>query len=423
MQQSLDSTSEELEDTRAAYAEKDRLLRNRDALLESTGLESRKLSDLLDKERLARRQERSQYEHQQRQHLQMSRQIQTHDSRVHEMEQQRSVDKRRIAVVEDKYKSQLEERNNLLLAIWNRLGTLCGADFMQKHSLIDGQLPTIELIGKNLHGFNKSIILAVKTVEGIVGGFRLRIRNIEKDLWRDFQTLEHSLDVRVKRLDSLEKALGDGSLSPSKANRHGRRSASRASSHSGDGGSEYARLKSENKLLKAELQFHRGTDSPSATRTTSIAESARIDGMQPLRDPLDPFSGPPSLTRGYTTSTLEGMQQQHNMYATQTALNTIPDSPGSPQTAVRGNDNLQDRPSTSRRDSSSTMSTKAPLQPSESKWIHRLKELERRLKAEREARLLDRSGARSRLKEERETNDHLRERLEREKVLRQSSVE
>jgi hypothetical protein len=31
------------------------------------------------------------------------------------------------------------------------------------------------------------------------------------------------------------------------------------------------------------------------------------------------------------------------------------------------------------------------------KWIHRLHELERRLKSEREGRLLDRSGARKRL--------------------------
>ncbi|MBE7180296.1 MAG: hypothetical protein INR71_03645 [Terriglobus roseus] len=351
----------------------------------------------------------------------MSRQIQTHDSRVHEMEQQRGVDKRRMAVLEDKYKSQLEERNNLLLALWNRLATLCGPDFMQKHSLIDGQLPTMELIGKNLHGFNKSIILAVRTVEGTVGGFRARIRNIEKDLWRDFQTLEHSLDVRAKRLDQLEKLLSDGSLSPSKAGKHGRRSVSRASSHSGDGSSDYARLKSENKLLKAELQFHRATGS---TPAASVLDSARPEDV--YRSPSDSSGAMPPLSRGYTTSALDGMQQQHNSYAPVSALNTIPDSPGSTHTAVRGDmvgASNGSRPATARRDSSSTASAKAPLQPSEAKWIHRLKELERRLKAEREARLLDRSGARSRLKEERETNEQLRGRLEREKVLRDAGME
>ncbi|MCJ1241604.1 Anucleate primary sterigmata protein B [Varicellaria rhodocarpa] len=40
-----------------------------------------------------------------------------------------------------------------------------------------------------------------------------------------------------------------------------------------------------------------------------------------------------------------------------------------------------------------------PIEPSQQRWVHRLKELERRLKAEREARLLDQSGARKRLEE------------------------
>jgi len=61
-----------------------------------------------------------------------------------------------------------------------------------------------------------------------------------------------------------------------------------------------------------------------------------------------------------------------------------------------------------------------PLQPSEQRWIHRLKELERRLKAEREARLLDRSGARKRIEEGRAENEELRMMLEREKERRVS---
>jgi hypothetical protein len=61
-----------------------------------------------------------------------------------------------------------------------------------------------------------------------------------------------------------------------------------------------------------------------------------------------------------------------------------------------------------------------PLQPSEQRWIHRLKELERRLKAEREARLLDRSGARKRLEESSAEKEELRMLLEREKERRGS---
>src|SRR5436305_14567435 len=51
----LDKTVRELDTTKHNLAEKDRLLRTRDALLESTGLESRRLSEMLEKERQARK--------------------------------------------------------------------------------------------------------------------------------------------------------------------------------------------------------------------------------------------------------------------------------------------------------------------------------------------------------------------------------
>jgi len=56
------------------------------------------------------------------------------------------------------------------------------------------------------------------------------------------------------------------------------------------------------------------------------------------------------------------------------------------------------------------------------KWIHRLRELERRLKAEREARLLDRSGARKRLEERDAVNEELRMELERERMRRETDT-
>jgi hypothetical protein len=49
----------------------------------------------------------------------------------------------------------------------------------------------------------------------------------------------------------------------------------------------------------------------------------------------------------------------------------------------------------------------------EQRWIFRLRELERRLKAEREARLLDRNGARKRLEEGEKRNEELKAELER----------
>ncbi|KAL4973227.1 micro-tubular organizer Mto1 C-term Mto2-binding region-domain-containing protein [Aspergillus desertorum] len=56
-------------------------------------------------------------------------------------------------------------------------------------------------------------------------------------------------------------------------------------------------------------------------------------------------------------------------------------------------------------------------------WIRRLHELERRLKAEREARLLDRNGARKRLEERDAENRRLRAQLDRQRLRQGISTE
>jgi hypothetical protein len=62
------------------------------------------------------------------------------------------------------------------------------------------------------------------------------------------------------------------------------------------------------------------------------------------------------------------------------------------------------------------------MEPMQQRFIHRLRELERRLKAEREARLLDRSGARRRLEEGAEENRRLKGELERERIRHGGSI-
>jgi hypothetical protein len=196
---------QDLDITKNDLAEKDRLLRNRDTLLENTGMESRRLADLLERERQARRQDQNTHETVKRGHQTVTKTVQQHETRVLELETLRSQDRQRLHGLEKQYKEQLLERNNLLYALWNRLSTLCGGEWCRNNALVNGELTSMELISKNIQGFNKNMILAVKTVEGVIGGFKIRIRAMEKDLVRDYQTLEHTLDVRVKRLDQLEK--------------------------------------------------------------------------------------------------------------------------------------------------------------------------------------------------------------------------
>ena len=66
MQDDLENTIQDFGEAKAQLAEKDRLLRNRDQLLESSGLESKRLSEMLEKERSLRRKDLHQFEQSQR---------------------------------------------------------------------------------------------------------------------------------------------------------------------------------------------------------------------------------------------------------------------------------------------------------------------------------------------------------------------
>ncbi|KAI9666343.1 MAG: Anucleate primary sterigmata protein B [Bathelium mastoideum] len=451
VQKELADTAEALESHRHDLAERDRLLRSRDALLESTGLESRKLSDLLDTERAARRRERLLYENTARGHQAHRTTLAAHEARVLELETQKGVDKRKIAHLEERMREQLLERHNILLALWSRLSTICGAEWNRDHALIDGEPPSFEVLNKNLPGFSKNLILAVKTVESLIGAFRHRVRQIEKDLWRDFQTLEHALETRTKRLDSVETVVKNlvpnpnATLSPVRPAVPSRSSSRSGPSSSSRHTEEISKLKGEIKILKAELQFARQT-------------SPTIPPMSPPRQrggggSSDSTGGPgPShrsardatartvntLLRHHSTSAVELLQQQQQQQQRQHQHHGSGDdaaiphqSTGFPHVVPPANrarslalpvpPTLQS-PSTTASQQQQLQSQQGQQGPSEQRWIHRLKELERRLKAEREARLLDRSGARKRLEEGRAENEELRMLLEREKVRRGSVV-
>ena len=114
-------------------------------------------------------------------------------------------DKKRIAQLETNFKEQLTERNNLLLVLWTRLSSLCGTDWAHDNSLINGRaLPSLESVATMLPGFSKNLLAAVKTIETMIGSFQGKVKSVERDLWREYQTLESHLDMRTKKLDRLE---------------------------------------------------------------------------------------------------------------------------------------------------------------------------------------------------------------------------
>lgn len=430
LQRDLEQTANYLDRTKMDVADKDRLLRHRDGLLESTSLESRRLSDLLDKERMARKHDLELFEKESRGKATTMRAIAQHESRVLELETAFSQDKRKMAALEQQYRDQLTDRNALLLALWNRLSTLCGTDWSHGNSLVNGEVPSIEVIGRSLPSFNKNIIAAVKRVEALMGDFKQRIKAVERDLNKDYQTLEYNLEMRVRRLDQLERAIketqhrmAEEAAAAAQAQNQRPQTNRSISSRSMKGSEEIAKLKSEAKLLKAELKFHRQHPSAMAqqlmyqqqgthNRTFSSGSGGATKPPSPARTIMS------TLLRHHSTSAVHD-QTSHIAQAAQAA---------SAATGLQGQSQsiaLDQTPFTTQpqRVSSGASTIADPSgAASEQRWIHRLKEMERRLKAEREARLLDRRGARQRLEERSAENEELRRMLEREDRDRRESV-
>ena len=410
LQRDLEQTANYLDRAKMDVADKDRLLRHRDGLLESTSLESRRLSDLLDKERMARKHDLEQFDKESRGKATTMRTIAQHESRVLELETAFSQDKRKMVALEQQYRDQLTDRNALLLALWNRLSTLCGGDWSHNNSLVNGEVPSLEVISRGFSSFNKNMISAIKKIESLVGDFKQRIKTVERDLTKDYQALENSLEHRLRRVEYLERAVKDSqtriaeeaSAAASAAAQRPQTSRS-VSSRSTKNTEELARLKSEVKVLKAELKFHR--QHPSAMAQQLLHQQSQqgyhirtlSSGSSGMKPPSPARTIMHTLLRHHSSSAV--LEQQNARDAQQIA------QAAQAASAASG---LQGQ-------SQSIALDPNAVQPGEQRWIHRLKEMERRLKAEREARLLDRRGARQRLEEGRVLNEELKAQLERER--------
>ncbi|EPS26590.1 hypothetical protein PDE_01527 [Penicillium oxalicum 114-2] len=402
LQKELESTALELESVRQRLDEKESLLRNRDALLESTGLESRKLSELLERERQARRADKQSFEQSLKSHQQASRTITQSNSRITELENARNADRKRFTSLEQQFREQLSERNALFLTIWKRLSGICGPDWAHSNSLINGNLPSQEVIGNILFwpGFSRNLILAVKAVEGVISGFRYRIRSLDHDLTKQYQNLENSFAQRIRRLERVEEAV--------KNLRNGR-------GYSGSS-SEVAKLRGENRLLKAEINLlqsnHRAHGSASATNAAAVmASGPRSPSLASTADPERA-----SLTRHNSTPVASDKSGPGRALLRSSTGIPQPSQFSSSSTLTNNNNNRNDNAAGAVVPRS--RSGVGGWDGGDEKWVHRLHELEKRLKAEREGRLLDRSGARKRLEERDAENQRLRDQLQRERVRR-----
>jgi chromosome segregation ATPase len=432
MQRELDQTTVDLDATRRRLDEKEALLTSRDALLETSGLEYRKLTEILDRERQGRRQDKHSFEQSLKSHQQSARALSANNSRLVELEQARQADRRKISQLEAQFKEQLQERNSVLLNIWKRLSAMCGPDWAHNNSLINGNLPSQEVIGNMLFwpGFSRNLLLAVKQVEGTLSTFKDRIKRVERDLWKEYTTLEHTLDLRTKKLERIEQVWENMKSQQSQVDGTPRASKSKTP--------EMQKLKGENRLLKAELSLlqqqhsnaHFRAHSRGQSRNSVLSGGMSTDGASSTNGGIpqrgSSMRGPSTMIRHHTTNVVEHLYGANNdgrsMRSNSISSRTSTNRPGGELMIPAGpfqappNGNFPAPPSNA---SSSEVGAGAPGQE---KWIHRLRELERRLKAEREARLLDRSGARRRLEERDAVNEELRMELERERMRHETGI-
>ncbi|KAI5282617.1 Anucleate primary sterigmata protein B, partial [Ascosphaera aggregata] len=301
----------------------------------------------------------------------------------------RSQERRRFGILEQQYKDQLSERNAMFLTIWKRLSSMCGPDWAHSNSLINGNLPSQEVIGNMLFwpGFSKNLLLSVKTVENMLNNFKSQIKAIERDLTRQYQTLEHTLGLRFKKLERLEEAATTIKIQMNQQQHHKSRASIPGTSTSSTS-HETKQLKSEIKFLRAELNL-----SESRNKKRSAAGNS---GHVPKS------SGSNLLTGPYANSSINSSSSG----GTSAEAITPEPSHTSTEAAIIA-------PSSNRGTGSAPFAS----DPASQRWIERLHELERRLKVEREARLLDRDGARRRLQERDATNEELKAQLERQLTL------
>lgn len=464
MRRDLDQTSTDLETVRRSLEQTESLLADRDALLESTSHECRKLADAFEREKAGRRQDKVDFEKTYKGHNSTTRALTSASARVAELEGLRQTDRKRLSQMENQLKEQLSERNQILLNLWKRLSAMCGPDWAHNNSLINGNLPSQEVIGNMLFwpGFSRNLLLAAKQVEGTLTTFKDKIKRVERELYKEYQALEQTLEVRTRKLERIEESWEQMKIKMSEMETrmdHGARTpkSSRAP--------EISKLKGENRLLKAELQllqqqqahhnlqYRRDRNESRASGYSASIMSNEGHGQADGAAGVPPRSSSMRRSRGvelqrhHSTGIVEhlasvggdvGSLRSNSISSRHSGYTQTMDRdrgglmiPAGPFNApANGNFSLPPPPreappappsTASGSDIASITAGSGGGGQGQEKWIHRLRELERRLKAEREARLLDRSGARKRLEERDAVNEELRRELERERVRKVSA--
>ena len=375
------------------------------------------------------------------------RQLSQREIQLNELEKTRNRESRANQSTENQLRQQVTERNALLTTLWSRLSTICGPKWSHRNSHVttvaaaaggqQGKLSMEAAVTQAFVGFSKNLTNAVKAVESVVGDFEIKCKGIERELWKEYQVVESALESKTRRLERLE-TLVRGGLGESSGLR-----------------TEVAKLRAENRLLRADVAklgggpSRGGVAGTSSSPTKERRKSTVAERLSHVFESSNSGNGASSSAgssnnnsniRETTTSsnTTEKISTKSSTSRARELFNSLTRSSKPQATPSPPPNQTQNKtpasPATA-QPTTATTATKTSLvitEPkdtgeglaengehtdpvTEKRWIMRLRELEKRLKSEREARIIDRSGAKKRLEEEREEIEVLRRELERER--------
>ena len=283
-------------------------------------------------------------------------------------------------------RDQLADRNQLLLTLWQKLSALCGREWVNNNTLIDRQaLPSTEAIATRLPGFSKNLFAAVKNIEVTMGSFQAKIQSVEHNLYREYQTLDNTLATRTKKLDRLEAMV--------------RNSVASGTLGSHDAPARMLRLEEAYRQLKVENTTLRTAQDVRARAGFSSAASGSQDTFMGSQETGSPA---PSVHRGPGDRDKDRVSHtSHGRSARSASLTRANTSVGIPASASSGAGSMD------------VALSGEPSQHNDNRWLLRLRDMEYKLKMEREGRNQDRQAARQRLGGLETENRDLRDRARR----------
>lgn len=417
VQRDLDNALRELNRSKAAMGEKDRQLDETRSLINSHTTEAEQLHNLIDKERQARRHDRAE--------LDKMRQRGTEIVRVSELEKALQREQKTVATLETDSRFHLRERSKLMYNVWTRVASMCGSDWLSTYAEQQGQEPpTYDSVTADPSSIDEPLSLALDTLSQNLAAFRMRIRTTEKELFDGLEGLSFNLDERSKRIEAIEKVVSSRMRSSGHKPAVPSQEAARSLEVLKE---ENQMLKDESKILKRELKMVRqanfslpGLKTPQAELDRTEAAVAKLErerehlfsrqsqhGGRHLG--ASPSSSHPGSVSGDAHGPARGEREASALTLHQSSMGPPSITDTAPESMTAGSNNYAES------QHGGASSSHASLLPADQRWVLRLKEADRRLLAEREGRVLDREGARERIKQWKAENHNLRQELDRER--------